>query len=108
MWISAEMLLTTSIMTALSVSARTAQETSNSPEFTQVKISVTRTSPPSATSMNTGIDRTPDSTISEQETISDARSPIRRPKKPAMMAPRSGSRTTATSIPASPLSLSSC
>ena len=89
-------------MTVLRVSALTAQDTSKVPESTQVKTSTTRALPFSATSMNTGTARIAEMPNSVQVTSCAPRSPIRRPNRPAINEPTSGSRTMATSMRALP------
>src|SRR5258708_14059587 len=86
---------TIATMTADSVSRRNAQATSNEPETIQVKMSMVRPAPPSATSQNITMPSTAASDIAPQVTSWAARSPIRRPPRPAMIAPISGRKTIA-------------
>src|SRR5579885_1054819 len=92
----AETTVTTATITALNVSKRSAQCTWRSPVSIQVKRSVVWAWPPSATSKNRMTPRIAAMPTPAQVTTCDPRSPIQRPKKPAMKAPTSGRKMAAT------------
>src|SRR5258708_38461045 len=95
MWTMADTTVTTATMTALSASKRNAHCTCKSPVSIQVKRSVPRVWPPSATSAKRMIPNTAARLMPTQVMSCAPRSPIQRPKKPAMNAPSSGRKTAA-------------
>src|SRR5690554_1877263 len=99
----AETIVTTQNMIAVSVSTRSAQDSSKAPLSIQVKSSVVRALPPSATSKKTMMEKSAASTRPPEVTSCAPRSPRPRPKKPARIAPTSGRNTMATSNTASAL-----
>ena len=88
-------MLTTTSITAVSVSMRSAQETSSSPEVTQRSTGMRAVSPPKPTFQKATQERTAAMPSSVVVMSSLGRGPSRRPKKPAMMAPASGRNTMA-------------
>src|SRR3954468_4054383 len=91
--------LTIDTITADSVSKRSAQATSNGPEVIQLEMSTVRLAPPSATSTNRKMPKIADRTMAPQVTSCAGRSPIRRPPRPAIAAPRSGRKMMAAYTP---------
>src|ERR1700720_3252951 len=97
----AETTVTTATMTALSVSKRSAhcacswRAGSRSPVSIQVNRSVVRTCPPSATSTKRMTPNKAARPMPAQVMSCAPRSPIQRPKKPAMNAPSSGRKMAA-------------
>src|SRR5687767_14758261 len=85
-------------MTAVNVSNLSAHDTSKVPLSIQVNSSIVRALPLSATSMNSQMERRADTRTAPAVTIWDPRSPIRRPKNPAMIAASSGRKIVATSM----------
>src|SRR5438552_6153802 len=83
-------------MTPLNVSSRIDQVTSTPPATIQVANGITRTSSAARMSRNRKRPSTADSKRAPQVTSCAPRSPITRPKKPAMIAAMSGRKTTAT------------
>ena len=96
MWIRAETTDTTNTMTAVRVSNFRAQAASNPPERIQVKSSITRSLPSSATSRKMTIENRPESTIRPQVISWAPRSPVQRPQSPATTAPIRGRNMVAT------------
>jgi len=80
-------------MTAVSVSTRSAQAVSRSPEVIQRRRGTFAVSPSKPTRTNTIQDRTAEIMSSDVVMTSDGRGPRRRPNSPAMSAPASGRRT---------------
>src|SRR6266851_1184160 len=95
MWTMADTTVTTATMTALSASKRSAHCTCKSPVSIQVKRSVPRVWPPSATATKRMTPNTAARLMPAQATSCAPRSPIQRPKKPAMKAPSSGRKMAA-------------
>src|ERR1700722_12184627 len=91
----ADTTVTTATMTALSASKRSAHCTCRSPVSLQVKRSVVRACPRSATSTKRMTPNTAASPMPAQGMSCAPRSPIQRPKKPAMNAPSSGRKMAA-------------
>ena len=91
----AEITDTTTSMTALRASMRSAHRTWKSPEATQVNRSTVVALPMRATSWKATTDSTAETVSGTQVASWAARSPIARPKKPAMTAPASGRKTSA-------------
>src|SRR5438132_2768521 len=83
-------------MTPLNVSSRRDQLTSTPPATIQLASGITRTSSAARMSRNRKIPSTADSKRAPQVTSCAPRSPITRPKKPAISAAISGRKTTAT------------
>ena len=77
-------------MTAVNVSTRIAHDTSRSPDVTQRISGTFAVSCPMPTCQNTTHDRTADTMRQPDVTSSEGRSPMTRPKKPAMSAPMMG------------------
>src|SRR5690554_2692619 len=96
-------MVTTQNMTAVRVSTRSAQESSKAPLSIHVTSSVVRALPPRATSAKTTIESRADITRPPLVTSCAPRSPMARPKKPAMKAPSSGRNTMRTSSTVSAL-----
>src|SRR5215469_4425876 len=96
MWTIEETTVTTTIMTPLNVSSRSDQATSTPPATIQRNSGMTRTSSLARISRNRKRLSTADSKSAPQVTSWEPRSPIARPKKPAITAPSSGRKTTAT------------
>ena len=93
---------TVNIMTADKTSTRSAQSASKVPEYTQ-RQSSTLNGAPATTSASTTQEQTAARIRPPQVTIWAARSPIRRPNRPAIAAPSSGRKTTsAANTPAQP------
>src|SRR6185437_13736481 len=86
MWTIAETMVTTSSMTALSVSRRSAQCTCSSPASIQVKRSTTPPRPPSATSEKMTMLSTAEMQSAPHVTSWAPRSPTARPPSPATTA----------------------
>src|SRR6185312_16338729 len=95
MWTMAETTVTTATMTALSASKRSAHCTCRSPVSIQAKRSVVRTWPPSATSTKRMMPNSAARQMPAQLMTWAPRSPIQRPKQPAMKAPSSGRKMAA-------------
>src|SRR6516164_4133031 len=89
-------MVTTRIMTPLSVSSRNDHVTSTPPAMTQLASGITRGPSLARMSRNSGIPSAAASKRAPQVTSCAPRSPITRPKKPAMTAARRGRKTTAT------------
>src|SRR6202022_4326916 len=83
-------------MTPLNVGSRSDQLTSTPPATIQVASGITRTSSAARMSRNRKRPSTADSKRAPQVTSCAPRSPITRPKKPAITAAISGRKTTAT------------
>src|SRR5436305_3012958 len=83
-------------MTPLNVSSRSAQFTSTPPAMIQLARGMTRTSSVARMPRNRKRPSTADSKRAPQVTSCAPRSPITRPKKPAMIAAIRGRNTTAT------------
>src|ERR1700756_3772108 len=84
------------IMTPLNVSSRSDHATSTPPAMIQLASGITRASSLARMSRNKKRPSTADSKRAPQVTSCAPRSPIARPKKPAMTAARRGRKTTAT------------
>src|SRR5260221_5501282 len=95
MWTMADTTVTTATMTALSASKRNAHCTCKSRVSITLKRSVPRVWLPSATSAKRLIPNTAATLLQTQVMSCAPRSPIQRPKKPAMNAPSSGRKTAA-------------
>src|SRR6266481_6137089 len=89
-------MVTTRIMTPLNVSSLSDQVTSTPPATIQVASGMTRGPSLARMSRKRRIPSTADSKRAPQVTSCAPRSPIIRPKKPAIKAPMSGRKTTAT------------
>src|SRR5271167_4269612 len=89
-------MVTTRIMTPLNVSSRSDQVTSTPPATIQLASEMTRGPSLARMSRNRRMPSTADSKRAAQVTSCAPRSPITRPKKPAMTAARRGKKTTAT------------
>src|SRR5229473_2532958 len=89
-------MVTTRIITPLNVSSLSDQVTSTPPATIQVASGMTRGPSLARMSRKRRIPSTADSKRAPQVTICAPRSPIIRPKKPAIKAPMSGRNTTAT------------
>src|SRR5205807_4663407 len=89
-------MVTATIMTPDSVSSRNDHWTSTPPAAIQVASGTICACSWARISRNGGMPRIAERTIPPQVTISAPRSPITRPKKPAMKAASSGRKTTAT------------
>src|SRR5579864_1224499 len=98
----AETMVTTATITALKVSKCSAQSTCSFTASMKLKSGVTNSSPPTATRKKNQMPSAAEARSPPQVTTCAPRSPIQRPKKPAMIAPSSGRKTTATDTP-SPL-----
>src|SRR5215831_21044867 len=96
MWTIDETTVTTTIMTPLSVSSRSDHATSTPPATIQRNSGMTRTSSLARMSRNRKRLSTADSKSAPQVTSCAPRSPITRPKKPAITAAIRGRNTTAT------------
>src|ERR1700756_1110026 len=83
-------------MTPLKVSSRIDQATSTPPATIQLNSGMIRTSPVARISRNRKRLSTADNKRAPQVTSCAPRSPITRPKKPAIIAASSGRKTTAT------------
>src|SRR5258707_11841913 len=92
----AETMVTATIMTPDRVSSRNDHWTSTPPAAIQVAKGTICACSCVRISRNSGMPSNADRTIAPQVTISAPRSPITRPKKPAMKAASSGRKTTAT------------
>src|SRR5712671_6152701 len=95
-------MVTATIMTPDRVSSRNDHWTSTPPATIQVANGTIWACSCARISRNSGMPRIADRTIPPQVTISAPRSPITRPKKPAMKAARSGRKTTATAKGSAP------
>src|SRR3954447_23691014 len=102
MWMKAEMKLTAVSITPDSVSSRRDHSMLTPPAAIQVASGTTCASWCSRTPRNIGIAIAADRSIAPQVTSCAPRSPISRPKKPAMMAPSNGRKTTATATLSAP------
>src|SRR5260370_25897670 len=102
MWTMGDTAVTTATMTARSASKRNAHCTCKSPVSIQVKRSVPRVWPPSATSATRMIPNTAARLMPTQVMSCAPRSPIQRPQKPAMNAPSSGRQTAALATRSTP------
>src|SRR6516225_8183598 len=91
-----ETMVTTRIMTPLNVSSRSDQVTSTPPATIQLASGMTRRPSLARMSRNRRMPSTADSKRAPQVTSCAPRSPITRPKNPAMTAARNGRKTTAT------------
>src|SRR5262249_44706866 len=89
-------MVTTRTMTPLSVSSRSDQVTSTPPARIQLASGITRGPSPPRMSRNRKMLSTADSKRAPQVTSCAPRSPITRPKKPAITAAMSGRKTTGT------------
>src|SRR6516162_11880752 len=89
-------MVTTRIMTPLSVSSRNDHVTSTPPAMIQLASGITRGPSLARMSRKSGIPSAAASKRAPQVTSCAPRSPITRPKKPAMTAARRGRKTTAT------------
>src|SRR6516165_4928350 len=89
-------MVTTRIITPLNVSSRSDQVTSTPPAIIQLASGITRGPSLARMSRNSGMPSAADSKRAPQVTSCAPRSPITRPKKPAMIAARRGRKTTAT------------
>src|SRR5258708_33488851 len=89
-------MVTATIMTPDRVSSRNDHWTSTPPAAIQVANGTIWACSCPRISRNSGMPSNADRTIAPQVTISAPRSPITRPKKPAMTAARSGRKTTRT------------
>src|SRR5437762_8163564 len=89
-------MVTTTIMTPLNVSSRSDQVTLTTPATIQVASGITRTSSAARMSRKRNRPSTADSKRAPQVISCAPRSPITRPKKPAITAAISGRKTTAT------------
>src|SRR5665213_730051 len=94
MWTIAETMVTTRIITPLSVSRRSDHATSTPPAAIQVTKVCTCGADCPMTSRNTRMPNAADSTSAPQVTICAPRSPIARPKNPAIAAAKSCRKTT--------------
>src|SRR5215472_14696822 len=83
-------------MTPLNVSSLSEKATSTPPATIQLASGITRGPSLARMSRNSGMLRAADSKRAPQVTSCEPRSPITRPKKPAMIAARRGRKTTAT------------
>ena len=88
-------MLTTTSMTAVSVSMRSAQDTSSSPDVTQRSTGTRSVSPPMPTCHKAIQDRTAAAPTNDVVMISQGRAPSTRPSRPAMSAPMAGRKTMA-------------
>ena len=88
-------MLTTTSMTAVSVSILSAQETSSSPEVTQRSSGMRSVSPPKPTCHSAIQDSTAAIPTNEVVMISQGRGPSTRPSRPAISAPKAGRKTMA-------------
>ena len=88
--------VTTTSMTAVSVSMRSAQSNLRSPDCTKVRIATRASVWPKPTLKKAIHDSAIDANRKPVVTSSDGRSPIRRPNRPAMIAPSSGRKTIAS------------
>ena len=88
-------MLTTTSMTAVSVSMRSAQDTSSSPEVTQRSTGMRSVSPPKPTCHSAIQESTAAMPTNEVVRISQGRGPKTRPSRPAMSAPMAGRKTMA-------------
>src|SRR5438094_5819868 len=89
-------MVTTRIITPLSVSSRSDHVTSTPPATIQLASGITREPSLARMSRNRKMPSTADSKRAPQVTSCAPRSPITRPKKPAIIAAISGRKTTAT------------
>src|SRR5271165_6546459 len=87
-----ETVVTTTSITAVSVSMRSAQATASLPEVNQLAIGTCASAPP-ATWKNAIQDRTKQIPRNPVVTYSAPRAPIQRPKRPAIRKPKSGRKT---------------
>src|SRR5438067_12473803 len=92
----AETMVTATIITPDSVSSRSDHWTSMPPAAIQVTNGTICACSCARISRNSGMPRIADSTSAPQVTICAPRSPIARPKKPAIKAASSGTKTTKT------------
>ena len=88
-------MLTTTSMTAVSVSMRSAQETSSSPDVTQRSTGMRSVSAPKPTCHSAIQDSTAPMPTNDVVMISHGRAPSTRPSRPAMSAPMAGRKTMA-------------
>ncbi len=89
-------MLTTTSMTAVSVSILSAQETSSSPEATQRRIGMRTVSAPRPTCHKANQESTAPTPTNEVVMISQALAPSARPSSPAISAPMAGRKTIAS------------
>src|SRR5580658_9579293 len=92
-------MVTTRIMTPLKVSSRIDQLTSTPPATIQLNSGMMSTCGAARISRKTKIPSTADSSSAPQVMICAPRSPIARPKKPAMTAAKNGRKTMAGANP---------
>src|SRR5690242_16930095 len=96
MWTIAETIVTTRIITPDSVSSRNDQATSTPPAAIQVASTCTCGADWPMMSRNSRMPKIADNTSAPQVTTCAPRSPITRPKKPAIAAASRGRKTTRT------------